>query len=272
MLSLAVLSLAMFVSCQKDVLPTPDAITMQGSETVTNYTDMTSSGFDKNNHPFFKALDNHEYYFELRCGVTGNPGSYPLGASVQLNFENAPNGHVGNIILGQKTFVPGTSNDYGIVVGEPITDPTFTGNFGQSTYFKFSGDGPINSFDGNLRFPKIMTITSVSNFVEAQSISRKNYSVRFDHDKPLDLPVLLQISWSTAGDPANANHTFKSVTNLFLIDDNGSVTLTESMFKDMPKQAQGVFVSLWRGNAAQSSQDLYFIAASAKSFSVNLTD
>lgn len=273
---------AMSSSCQKDLLSLSDShseISSDGNG-ITNFTDLSTLGNSKSEHPFFQALNPHRYYFSIGgskpcCGQDGGVGS---SATITPNFTKATAGNAGNIKVGDYTFRPGSDNMYGDFGGanDPETDQTLLDNFGKKTAFSFKGTpGGLQPFQGTLYFPQLLTISNITDIETSLIISRgQGQIVNYNKDSDNDLPVLVELYWfkDEHMDPANARHRYNVVTNLFLVDDNGSVKLTKDMFKDMPSKAQTVFVTLWRGNAVKDNQGIYFMAATSMGFTVNLTD
>ena len=148
-------------------------------------------------------------------------------------------------------------------------------NFGKKTTFSFKGvSGETNPFSGDIHFPKLMSITGVSDFSVVKEISRnENFSIKYEADLDNDnLPVIASISWDISGDPSNPNAQYKMVRNLVMVDDQGTLKLSQDLFKDIPKKAQMVSVTLRRGNAIKDAQGLFFIIATEKQLVFNLTD
>jgi len=270
---------SMSSSCQKDVLDAKNSFSETTSDGITNFTDLSSSQTVKSEHPFFQALDSQRYYFAIEgskpcCGQDGTVAR----AGITPNFTNSSVGNVGNIQVGSYTFQPGSDNMYGDFGGanDSETDQSLLDNFGKKTTFSFKGtSGGLNPFNGTLYFPKLLTITNISDVQTSLVISRgQGQTVSYLKDGETKLPLLVQLYWfkDEHMDPANAHHRYNVVTNLFLVDDNGSLTLTKDMFKDMPGKAKLVQITLWRGNAVKDSQGIYFMAATSKGFSVQLTD
>ena len=73
-------------------------------------------------------------------------------------------------------------------------------------------------------------------------------------------------------DQTNSRYKYDLVVNKFLVNDRGRFNLTAQFFKDMPTKAQGVVVSVWRGNAVVNSQDFYVLCYTNTYFPVSLTD
>lgn len=264
-------------SCQKEVLDSSDSFSQVGSDGITHFTDLSSSQTPKSEHPFFGALEPQRYYFGIEGSAPCCGQSYTAGATINSNFTNAPSGNLGDITVGSYTFHPGANNRYGWFGGDadPETSSLLMDTFGKNTAFTFKGvSGETNPFSGTLYFPELITLNNVD-WTTPTTISRnQNHTVKYVSDSQNAHPLLLKVSWTADAhlDPNTANHKYKVVTNLFLVDDNGSTTLKEIMFKDIPKKAKFVSVSIWRGNAAKDDQGIYFLVASQKSFTVELTD
>lgn len=264
-------------ACQKDILDTATSDSIVGSDGITNFIDLTSSGFEKSNHPLFKALDSQRYYFEVRGQSFSANENRPDHVLVYPNFTATSSGNFGDIELGAFVLTPGSENQYAGTggVGVAQSDPTLLVNFGKETDFNFKGvSGETDPFFGEIHFPKLMRITSVSDFSSVIEISRnENYVIKYESDLQNDkLPVVVSVSWDIAGDPNNANAQYKTVRNLVMVDDNGKLTLSKALFKDIPQKAQMVSVTLRRGNAIKDNQGLFFLIATEKQLVFNLTD
>lgn len=268
---------ASLAACQKDILDTSSPESIIGSDGITNFIDITSNGFEKSQHPLFQALDPHRYYFEIRGQKFSSNENRPDHALVYPNFSAAGSGNIGNIVVGRFTFSPGADNQYAGSGGAGMaeSDPGLMDNFGKNTTFSFKGvSGETNPFSDTIRFPKLMSIRSVSDFSSVTEISRnEGYSITYDADSGNDnLPMVASIAWDISGDPNNPNVRYRMVRNLVMVDDNGNFKLSRDLFKDIPKKAQMVSVTLRRGNAIKDSQGLFFIIATEKQLVFNLTD
>lgn len=265
-------------ACQKDFIDKSDSFSRTTPDGITNFTDLSGSETTKSEHPFFQALDPQRYYFAVDgskscCG----DDSHPDRAGITPNFTRSSSGNAGEILIGRHLFKPGTNNNYGEFgnADDPVTDPALMENFGKLTSFNFKGSGDIQPFSGDLYFPKLLTFSNINDIQSSKVISRgEGFSVSYPKDSETKLPLMVEVYWSKNEhmDPTTAKHKYNVVTNLFLVDDNGSLTLTNEMFKDMPKKAKLITVTLWRGNAVKDSQGIYFMAATSKGFSVQLTD
>jgi len=269
---------AMSSSCQKDVIDRSSSFSETTGDGITNFTDLSTSQIPKSEHPFFQALDPQRYYFAIEgskpcCGQDGQTAV----AGITPDFTRNSTGNVGDIQIGNYTFVPGPDNSYGGPgdVDEPISEPSLLENFGKQTAFNFKGSGNLNPFSGTLYFPQLLTFSNINDVYSSLTLSRNaNHKITYLKDVNNQLPLLVEVYWirDEHMDPDNADHKYKVVTNLFLVDDNGNFTLSEDVFKDIPKKAKLVHVTLWRGNSAKDDQGIYFLASTKKSFSVQLTD
>lgn len=260
------------VSCSKETLDSPLGQLSQSNTGITNFQDYSTSSLGKDEHPYFQALENHRYSFRLVGQDFIDQGGRNQLGLVSANFRATASGHVGNIHFGDYVLKPGTDN-YGTEVAR-ITDPNFIGQFGKNVDFVFTGiSGELNQFKGSLYVPEMLwfTVPSMDKLREIKPLSRnENFTISYNEDSENDLPILLHVHWSAMGNLDQ--YRYPVVNNLFLVDDKGTIVLKPEMFKDIPRNAEHVTIEVWRGNAKEDNQGIYFLVSTQLGFTVNLTD
>ena len=263
----------LLISCSKDgVLPTTVSTNSDGGGR-TNFTDLSDWGNSKELHPFFTALESHKYRVEVYAGKGVEFGTTSSYNSRILDASGSPM-NIGRVTVGTFELNRDSQGHYssdGVEAGSQLYDL-----FGNTiTPFVFPGtNGNISKYVGEIHLPKVLFLSGISGTSTAKPISRnENMSLSISPDGlNQGLPLAVTVTWDSNVDQQNSNHKYNLVINKFLVNDNGGFRLTADFFQDMPKNAKGVVVSIWRGNAAVDSQDFYVLGYTNTYFPVDLTD
>jgi hypothetical protein len=265
-----VLSLA---SCSKEGL-LPNTVSSQNNGVKTNFTNLSDWGASKDIHPFYTALDEHKYRFEIYAGKGIESGETSSYSSKILDGAGNPM-NIGAVMIGgfeAKRDQYGHYSSDGVNAGTPLYSL-----FGKTkTTVVFPGlNGNISGFTKDIHLPKPLFIAGLSGISTPINISRNgDMPVTIEADNQNDgLPLAVTVTWDKNIDLANSGHKFDLVVNKFLVNDRGGFDLSAQFFKDMPKEAKSVVVAIWRGNAVvEETQDFYVLGYTNTYFPVNLTD
>ena len=143
-------------SCSKDAL-FPTTVSSQNGGVRTNFTNLSDWGTSEDSHPFYTALDNHEYRFEIYAGKGIEAGESSSYTSKILDSGGSPM-DTGTVTIDNfeaKRDQHGHYSCDGVNAGSELYSL-----FGKTkTTVVFPGvNGNINSFSVDIHLPNLCTL------------------------------------------------------------------------------------------------------------------
>lgn len=268
---ISIICLLTLFSSSKETLTVNTTSTPNGTGGITNFTNLSHWNSGRESHPFFNAMNLHKFYFEVSASPTD--GSMRVGSySSNIADESGKPIDIGTILIGEYEINAEENGSY--TSSGAVQDLEFVNLFGKDKVdFRFTGGSGVEEFNGSLHLSEPVFIQGYSGRLEPVEMSRRGEVLTLSPDESNDgLPLVVTVSWTSDIDVENRSHKYNAVTNQFLLDDNGALRIEEHCFKDMPENAYGVTISLWRGNAAMNDQGFYFLGYTHTYFTVNLRE
>lgn len=163
--------------CEKEIIQDSVLNASNPGNGLVTFRDQTLKGFNKIDHPYFQALDQHRFSFWVGAKY-GVDGLYPTNCTYSGSFlDRGINQNVGPIHIGDYIVEPDLNNSNGHASYQPtdlVTEPTITEIWGSDVRFRFEKGELLKEFIGTLRYPEIMILEDPSYIQEVKQISRSH--------------------------------------------------------------------------------------------------